>query len=102
MVPSEATVKLQLVREFVVEVSADPNLVTSSETVMGAPNSEKDDIYFVAQGNSNWLDWTNKNKIASLDDVLSSDKYGTPANGRARDENITKLGKYGESVYLLP
>ena len=87
---------------IVVEVSADPNLITSSETVMGAPNSEKDDIYFVAQGNSNWLDWTNKNKIASLDDVLSSEKYGTPANGRARDENITKLGKYGDSVYLLP
>lgn len=85
-----------------VEVSPDPNLTTSSETVMGAPNSQKDDIYFVAHGNSNWLDWTNKNKIAALDDVLSSDKYGTAAIDRARDENIAKMGKYGDSVYLLP
>ena len=87
---------------IIVETSADPNLVTSSETVMGAEGSEKEDIYFVAQGNSNWLDWTNKNKIAALDDVLASEKYGTAASGRARDENITTIGRYGNATYLLP
>lgn len=85
-----------------VEVASDPSLVSSVETKMGQTYSDKDDIYFVAQGNSNWLDWTNKNKIAALDDVVNSEKYGTAAADRTRDSYTFEIGKYNEATYLLP
>lgn len=85
-----------------VEVASDPSLVSSVETKMGQTYSEKDDIYFVAQGNSNWLDWINKDKIAALDDVVDSDKYGTAAAYRTRDDKTFEIGKYNDTTYLLP
>lgn len=87
---------------IIVDTSSDPSLTTSSETKMNQSGSEKEDIYWVAQGQSNWLDWVNTNKIASLDDVLSSTKYGTAATTRTGDDMVLQLGKYGDSVYLVP
>lgn len=86
-----------------VEVASDPSLVTTVETKMGQTyNSGNDDIYFVAQGNSNWLDWVNKNKIAPLDDVVNSEKYGTAAAYRTRDDKTFEIGNYNDTTYLLP
>lgn len=87
---------------IIVETSADPSLVSSVETKMGQSGSEKEDIYFVAQGNSNWLDWTNKNKIAPLDDVAASEKYGSMLSSRVRDDMLLEIGKYGDNIYMLP
>ncbi len=37
-----------------------------------------------------------------MDDVLESDKYGTPAIDRVRDDTFVKLGKYNGTLYELP
>lgn len=86
-----------------VECSADPDLITSVETKMGT-SAEKDDIYFVTEAQKSWNKWTNRGMIASIDDVLASDKYGVPANERAVDSTVLELGKYGENdeTFLLP
>lgn len=86
-----------------VHVASDPSLVTGVETKMGQ-DVEKDDIYFVAQGVRNWLKWSAQGLIEPLDDVLASDKYGTPAMDRyyGNDATLKKIGKFGDTHYMLP
>lgn len=86
-----------------VHVASDPSLVSGVETKMGQ-NVEKDDIYFVAQGVRNWLKWSAQGLIEPLDEVLTSDKYGTPAIERyyGNDATLKKIGKFGNTQYMLP
>ena len=86
-----------------VNVASDPSLVTGVETKMGQ-NVEKDDIYFVAQGISNWLKWSSQGLMEPLDGVLTSDTYGTPAAERYRagDDTLDQIGKFGDTQYMLP
>ncbi len=83
-----------------VHVTADTDLTASLLQDMNTPGSEKDDMYFVGQQMNNWIKWTRNGLIASIDDVLSSDKYGTPANERIADSAILDMGKIGDKHYL--
>ncbi len=83
-----------------VHVSADTDLVAKILTDMNTPGSEKDDMYFVGQQMNNWIKWTRNGLIASIDDVLASDKYGTPASERVVDRTILDMGRIGENNYL--
>lgn len=83
-----------------VHVSAESGLAAKVLTDMNTPGSEKDDMYFVGQNMEKWIQWTRNGLIESLDDVLSSDKYGTPANSRIVDSAILEMGKIGEHNYL--
>ena len=67
---------------------------------MNTPGSEKEDMYFVGQQMNNWIKWTRNGLIASIDDVLSSDKYGVPASERVVDSSILDMGKIDGSHYL--
>ena len=86
-----------------VHVASDPSLVAGVETKMGQ-NVEKDDIYFVAQGVRNWRKWSSQGLMEPLDSVLTSDKYGTPAIERYKNDDATlkKIGKFGDTQYMLP
>lgn len=86
-----------------VHVASDPQLVSGVETKMGT-SAEKDDIYFVPQGVRNWLLWTAQDLIEPLDDVLASDRYGTPAAQRYRsdDDTLKEIGVFNGKQYLLP
>lgn len=86
---------------IVVNVSADPDLISSVQTKMPS-NAEKDDLYFVNGAESNWLKWTTQGLIESIDDVMVSDKYGTPAKDRAMDPTVLEVGKYSDTIYLAP
>lgn len=85
----------------VVHVTADPDLVNSVSTKMGT-SAEKDDIYFCAQAPSNWRTWIYRDYIEPLDDVLESDKYGTPAKERVADDTVLTTGVYFNKTYLTP
>ena len=84
-----------------VTVSADPDLYTNLQTKMDT-SAEKDDMYFVSGDLMSWRKWAQKKLIQPLDDVLESDKYGTPAIDRMRDDVFIKLGKYDGVLYELP
>lgn len=86
---------------ILVNVSADPDLVSSVQTKLPS-NAEKDDLYFVNGAESNWLKWTTQGLIESLDDVMVSEKYGTAAKDRAMDSTVLEVGKYSDSIYLAP
>ena len=85
----------------VVSVSADPDIGNSVLTKMGT-SAEKDDIYFCAQAPVLWRQWTYRGLIEPIDDVLSSNKYGTPAKDRAVDNTLLKTGTYYNKLYLTP
>lgn len=83
-----------------VHVSADPDLVANMLTLMNNPGSEKEDLYFLGHTMNNFVKWIRKGAIESIDDVLSSEKYGTSAASRAVDNNIVEMGQYNGKSYL--
>ena len=83
-----------------VHVSTDPDLVANMLTLMNNPGSEKEDIYFLGHTMNNFIKWIRNGAIESIDDVLSSEKYGTSATSRAVDKNIVEMGQYNGKSYL--
>ena len=83
-----------------VHVSSDPELVSNLLTLMNNPGSEKEDLYFVGHTMNNWIKWIRNGAIESIDDVLSSTKYGTSAKSRVVDKYITDMGTYNDKSYL--
>ena len=77
-----------------VHVSSDPELVSNLLTLMNNPGSEKEDLYFVGHTMNNWIKWIRNGAIESIDDVLSSTKYGTSAKSRVVDKYIVDMGTY--------
>ena len=83
-----------------VHVSSDPELVSNLLTLMNNPGSEKEDLYFVGHTMNNWIKWIRNGAIESIDDVLSSTKYGTSAKSRVVDNQIIDMGTYNDKSYL--
>ena len=84
-----------------VKTAADPFLVGSCETAMNS-SGEKEDLYFVAQGSSNWAKWINRNYIADITSVLDSTLYGTSARERCIDAYGLSTGAKDGKNYLVP
>ena len=83
-----------------VHVSSDPELVSNLLTLMNNPGSEKEDLYFVGHTMNNWIKWIRNGAIESIDDVLTSTKYGTSAKSRVVDNQIIDMGTYKDKSYL--
>ena len=83
-----------------VHVSSDPELVSNLLTLMNNPGSEKEDLYFVGHTMNNWIKWIRNGAIESIDDVLSSTKFGTSAKSRVVDKHIIDMGTYNDKSYL--
>ena len=84
-----------------VVITGDPEIGKTLETSMGTTAS-KNDLYFTLASPAYRNKWARENWSEPLDDVLSDDKYGVPANERLRDDTLKTLGMHDGKVYELP
>ena len=83
-----------------VHISADPDLVSNIINIMGNSGSDKEDLYFFGHAMGTYVKWIRSGALESIDDVLSSTKYGTSAKSRVADESILEMGTYNGKSYL--
>ena len=86
---------------IVVSVTADPDAMSTVNTVMGT-NAEKEDLYFSATSAENLNKWAKNEFLIPLDDILADTTYGTAANSRVADDTLLKLGKVDGETYAIP